>query len=81
SGVTCNAINTLSNAGITAAYQTVYSYKKKIADEYPIRDNNLDDNKQDAEKEEDPEEMEIDQLNRQEALELDLLNRISEINS
>ncbi|RIB09958.1 hypothetical protein C2G38_2207421 [Gigaspora rosea] len=37
SGVTCDAINTLSSAGVSVTHQTVYNYKKKIADEHPIR--------------------------------------------
>ncbi|RIB17746.1 hypothetical protein C2G38_2312491 [Gigaspora rosea] len=37
SGVTCDAINALSSAGVSVTHQTVYNYKKKIADEHPIR--------------------------------------------
>ena len=37
SGTTSDAINVLSNAGISAAYKTVYKYKKKVADEHSIR--------------------------------------------
>ncbi|RIB02682.1 hypothetical protein C2G38_2149885 [Gigaspora rosea] len=37
SGITCDAINALSSAGVSVTHQTVYNYKKKIADEHPIR--------------------------------------------
>ncbi|CAG8758891.1 8029_t:CDS:2, partial [Cetraspora pellucida] len=82
SGVTCNAINTLSSAGISVIHQTIYNYKKKNANEHSIRDNNLNDNdKQEDTKDDDSEEMIIDQLNRQETLELDLFHRINKIDN
>jgi hypothetical protein len=37
SGTSCNAINALSNAGISVTYKTVQNYKKKVANEYPAR--------------------------------------------
>ncbi|RIB27239.1 hypothetical protein C2G38_2161153 [Gigaspora rosea] len=37
SGETCDAINALSSAEVSVTHQTVYNYKKKIADEHPIR--------------------------------------------
>lgn len=37
SGTSSNAVNALSNAGVSVTYQTVYNYKKKIATEHPSR--------------------------------------------
>ena len=37
SGTSSNAVNALSNAGISVTYQTVYNHKKKIATEHPSR--------------------------------------------
>lgn len=35
SGVSCDAINTMHNAGISVCYKTVDNYKKKIANAHP----------------------------------------------
>ena len=37
SGTSSNAVNALSNAGVSVTYQTVYNYKKKIATKHPSR--------------------------------------------
>ncbi|CAG8747441.1 11931_t:CDS:2, partial [Dentiscutata erythropus] len=42
SGVTCDAINMLSSTRLSVTHQTIYNYKKKIADEYSIRQDYLD---------------------------------------
>jgi hypothetical protein len=39
SGTTTEAINALSNSGVSVTYQTVYSHKKKIAEQHPARVN------------------------------------------
>ncbi|CAG8777717.1 7344_t:CDS:2, partial [Funneliformis caledonium] len=35
SGASCDAINTMHNAGISVCYKTVENYKKKIANVHP----------------------------------------------
>nr|CAG8685512.1 1474_t:CDS:2 [Entrophospora candida] len=37
SGTSCDRIDALGNAGVSVTYKTVYNYKKKIAEEHPLR--------------------------------------------